>query len=88
MSAAAAVIVISPEELSRIVEAAVRRALDARIEGSPADWMDTREAAALIKVHPRSITRLVRDEALPCVKLGPQTFRFERAAVLRWLASR
>lgn len=88
MSAAPALVVVSPEELGRIVEAAVRRALEARIEGSPADWLDTKGAAALIKVHPRSIVRLVRDEGLPVVKLGPKTLRFEREAVLRWLARR
>ena len=79
---------LSPADLEVIVERAVRRALDGRASAEPADYLTTRQCAELVGVHPRSIVRLVRDEGLPAVRLGGKTMRYERAAVLAWLARR
>lgn len=45
------------------------------------------EVARLLRVHPRTIRRLVADRRLPCVRIGTRV-RFEPRSVLRWLSVR
>lgn len=46
-----------------------------------------KQAAELLRVCIESITKLVRDEGLPCKRVGKE-YRFLRSQVLAWLAPR
>lgn len=46
-----------------------------------------KQTAELLRVCIESISKLVRDEGLPCKKLG-KDYRFRRSQVLAWLADR
>lgn len=46
-----------------------------------------KQTAELLRVCIESITKLVRDEALPCKRVGKE-YRFLRSQVLAWLAAR
>lgn len=52
------------------------------------EYLTRAEVAALLKVHPSTITRLVKDADLPVVYFGPSTPRFDKAEVLAWNAER
>lgn len=45
------------------------------------------QAAKLLRVCSESITKLVRDEGLPCKRVGKE-YRFLRSEVVAWLAAR
>jgi len=45
------------------------------------------EVARLLRVHPRTVRRLVADRRLPCVRVGTRV-RFDQRSVLRWLGGR
>lgn len=86
--AARNLVVIDVDDLERRIEGAVRRALAARSAEPAPEYLTTKQAAALVGVHPRSVIRLVRDEGLPVIKLGDKTMRYDRAAVLDWMRGR
>lgn len=77
-------IVTTPEDLERIVEAAVRRALEA-VPSS--EWMSASECADMLGVARSSLPKMVTREKLPGVRLG-RGFRFRRADVVAWLEAR
>lgn len=83
-------VVLPVSDLEALVRRAVRDALeDQRANEPPApEWLTTAEVAALIGVHPRSVAQYVRRDGLPSKRLGPKTVRYERAAVLAWIAAR
>lgn len=58
-------------------------------EGPPIqDEILTRgQAAKVLRVCAESVTKLVRDEGLPCKRVGKE-YRFLRSQVVAWLASR
>lgn len=78
-----ALVVIDADELERRIEEAVRRALTASHRQEP-QWIDAEGAAALLGVHPRTVTRLAKSGRLASRRIG-RLLRFERAAVLAWL---
>jgi excisionase family DNA binding protein len=45
------------------------------------------EAAALLRLHERTIRRMVASRRMPCVRLGRQ-LRFSPIALSRWLQAR
>lgn len=83
MSAAPAVIVVSPDELRTIVREAVRAELAARAE--PAEWLDAQGAAELLNVHARTVTNLAKRGELRASKVGKKLLRFRRDDVLDYL---
>jgi excisionase family DNA binding protein len=46
-----------------------------------------KQAAELLHLNIESISKLVRDEGLPCKRVGHE-YRFLRSQVLAWLAAR
>lgn len=88
MSSANAVIVVSPEELARIVREAVREELAARAPEPASEWLDTAGASELIGVHRKTIAKLIRDEGLPVHRVGEKILRFSRPAVTAWMLER
>jgi hypothetical protein len=87
---ASPLVVLPVADLEALIERAVRRALEAQAANAAPEpeWLDTKGVAALLGVHPRSVPQYVRRDGLPCKRLGPKTVRYERAAVLAWIASR
>ena len=83
-----AVIVISPEELARIVREAVREELAARASEAAPEWLDTKQAAELVGVHRKTIAKLIKSEGLPVHRVGESIRRFSRAELLCWLEGR
>jgi len=45
------------------------------------------QAAKLLRVCSESVSKLVRDEGLPCKRVGKE-YRFRRSEMLAWLAAR
>jgi excisionase family DNA binding protein len=59
-----------------------------RVESAQPQFMTVAEVASLLRVHEKTIVRLaLRDASMPCVRLG-RVVRFEREALMRWLARR
>lgn len=83
---AAPVIVVSPEELRRIVREAVRAELEA-VEAPP-EWLDSAGAAELLGVHVKTVQKLVRTQGLPAHRVGEKILRFSRPALLDWMKRR
>ena len=81
------VIVVSPDDLRMIVKEAVRDALEEhqrRPDHEPLEWLDTAGAAALLGVHPRTVTKAAKAGELPCARIG-KLYRFRRADVIAYL---
>lgn len=88
MSAAAAVIVVTPDELRELVRDAVRAELDAReAQESGGEYLDAAATAKLLKVNRRTVTKLVSNGTLPAARLG-RLYRFRRSDVLAVLGKR
>lgn len=70
-------------------EVASLRAFLAELGQAPAndEVLTRKQTAELLRVCIESITKLVRDEALPCKRVGKE-YRFLRSQVLAWLAAR
>jgi len=50
-------------------------------------YLTPAEVGAILRVHPRTVLRLVQQDAtMPAIKLGTRLVRFEKAALDRWLA--
>lgn len=56
-------------------------------DSSSVQLLTVADVAALLKVRLRKVYDLIRDEALPHVKLG-RSYRFVLAELARWLESR
>lgn len=78
-------VVVEVEALERMIEACVRRALGAAPRESEVEWLDAREAAALLRVHPRTVARLVARGELPAGHAG-RALRFKRSDLDAYLA--
>lgn len=66
----------------------LRDLLQGRGGARAADEVLTRsQAAKLLRVCSESVTKLVRDEGLPCKRVGKE-YRFLRSEVVAWLAAR
>lgn len=82
------VVVISPEELARIVyEASSRAVTDALARSGAAEWLTLDAVASLLAVDAKTIRRYVRDFGLPGRRLGRE-WRFRRDDVEAWLDAR
>jgi len=90
MTLAVRIVTVTVEELEKLVEAAVRRAL---AEGAAAttpiaaDWLDANDAAAFLGVNRRTITKLVAAGKLHGGRVG-KLWRFRRVDVERLLETR
>lgn len=70
-------------------EVASLRDMLAELGQAPAndEVLTRKQTAELLRVCIESITKLVRDEGLPCKRVGKE-YRFLRSQVLAWLAAR
>ena len=81
------VIVVSPDDLRTIVGEAVRDALDERQrrhDHEPHEWLETAGVAALLGVHPRTVTKAAKAGELPCSRIG-KLYRYRRSDVVAYL---
>jgi excisionase family DNA binding protein len=90
VTAALRIVTVTVEELEKLVEAAVRRAL-AEVAAAPApvaaDWLDASGAAELLAVNPRTIMKLVKAGKLRGGRVG-KLWRFRRVDVEGLLETR
>jgi excisionase family DNA binding protein len=49
--------------------------------------LTTREVAAFLRVHAKTVPRLIEREGLPCLRIGSR-FRFDPSDLQRWLSAR
>ena len=82
----ATVLVLTPEEVRDLVRKAVREELDARGDLNR-DVLTAEEVAALLSVHPKTVTKLVTREGMPAHRLGRE-YRFSRSEITAWLEER
>jgi excisionase family DNA binding protein len=55
-------------------------------DGTHPDLLTAEEVAALLRIHPDRVYRLIRERRLPAVHLG-RTVRVERHTLMAWLAA-
>lgn len=79
------VIDLRVSELREIIRDELRGVLAER-ESAEA-LLDLKQAAELLKVHPRTVSAMVRRDGLPALQVG-QSYRFRRSEVLAWLEQR
>jgi excisionase family DNA binding protein len=82
------VVVVTVDELTRIVAAEVRRALaeNTTAQTAPSDWLTPDQLAGELGYDRRTIPALVRRRGLPCHRIG-RKLRFRRAEVDAWVKS-
>lgn len=80
-----AVIVVSAAELELLVERAVRRAIEGSERPEPMEWLEPEEAAKMLRVNVRTVTRMAQRGDLPSSRIGPKLLRFERRALEAYL---
>ena len=55
-------------------------------DGTRPELLTADEVAALLRIHPDRVYRLIRERRLPAVHLG-RTVRIERQTLMAWLAA-
>jgi excisionase family DNA binding protein len=75
-------IVTTREQLSEIIRQAVRAELGGNI--APAQWLDTTGAAAILRIHPKTVGRLARTGELQASRLG-RSWRFRQSDLEEFL---
>lgn len=81
-----AIVVVSVDELERIVDAAVTRAMGAPTTSDAGEWLTAAGAAKLLDVHRRTIGKLAQNGELPCSRIG-KLLRFRRCDLITFLES-
>lgn len=80
-----ALVVLEVDELRALVVEAVREALADRPAASiAAEWLDTEAGAALLGIHPRTLTKRAAAGEIPASRLG-KLWRFRRSDLERLL---
>jgi excisionase family DNA binding protein len=81
-------VTLTVEQLKKIIDDTVSNALS-RHESEPVKEVFTLlEAAEFLGRHPRQISKLIREQALPAHYISDREPRFRRSELLNWLASR
>jgi excisionase family DNA binding protein len=75
------VVVLTPEEVEKLLERTWERLIR---QQSEKEVLTLEEAAALLDLHPKVVTRYIREKSLPAHKIGPE-YRFRRSELLAWL---
>lgn len=76
-----AVALLTPEELSAIVGAAVEHAFESRVES---EILTLEQAAEFLQLHPKVVVRYIAERKLPAARLGRQ-YRFIKRDLAVWL---
>ena len=77
------VIVTDAETLTRIVDEAVRSALE-RAGRPPLKLLTPDEAGQLLGVNPRTLLRWVKTREIPHRQVGPKLVRFVESELVAW----
>lgn len=85
-----AVIVTDLGTLERLIDRAVRRALDAHGPGRASDLrlLTPAEAGDRLGVSSRTVLKWARSEGMPHRELGPKVIRFVESEIVEWGARR
>ena len=79
-------VVISVEDLTKLVREAVRDEIAKMRDAAPV-WLTLEETAQLLKVSTKSVRSFIRDRGLKASRAGA-SWRFARADVEAWLQER
>lgn len=85
MSEPVHVVTITVDQLREIVDDAVTQALDRQRHAGCDEWLDTDEAARLLRVHTRTVAKLAKSGALPATRVG-RLWRFRRSDVEAYMS--
>jgi hypothetical protein len=80
-------VTLTVEQLGALVAERVRAELARMPLVVPPEVMTLEETAALLKRHPKIVTRLTREAGLPVRYISAREPRFKRSEVLAWLDS-
>lgn len=79
-------IVLTPQQLTELLESAVEKKLEERKEAS--DWIGPDDVARLLAVKRESLRKLVSREGLPCHQITERLRRFRRSEIENWMQER
>jgi excisionase family DNA binding protein len=51
------------------------------------ELLDSRQAAALLGIHPKTLQKLAKQNQVPAVRIG-KLWRFQKSLIDRWLRSK
>ena len=85
LSDAVGIVVVTASELRAIVRDAVREALAGTPVSTPEDWLDAGDAAAILRVHRRTVAKMAMAGTLPATRIG-RLLRFRRSDVEAYLS--
>ena len=71
------IVVLQREQLVELIESAVRAALEEATRMEPI-WLTAKEAAAMLGIHPKTLSRMARRGEIPSARIG-RSYRFRRA---------
>jgi hypothetical protein len=81
-------VTLTVEQLRLLVASAVREELAKQPLVAPPEVLTLQDAADMLHRHPKIVTKLVREEGLPCHFISEREPRFRRSEILAWLGSR
>lgn len=81
-------VTLTVEQLGALVEARVEKALAALPTVAPPEVLDPRACAELLGISTKTVSQLVKHDALPVHYLSEREPRFLRREVLAWVAGR
>lgn len=76
---------VEVSKIERFIEELKR---EAERERNTDKLMTANQAADYLSLHRYEIYRMVKDEGLPVLKLGPRRFRFDKKKVKKWMKAR
>jgi excisionase family DNA binding protein len=82
------IVVLTADALREIVSEAVTSALAKAGTRDESDVMDMDQAAALVRVHVKTLRKLIHEEGLPQLRPIGKLRRFSRREILAWMARR
>jgi excisionase family DNA binding protein len=84
----AVAILMTEAELEALVDRRIALAQSAASKPGEPETLSLKEAAALLGVHRHTVPNLIRDKGLPCIPIGKRRMKFQRSALLLWMAER
>lgn len=81
-------VLITVAELRAVMADVVAEAIAKVGSRQESDVISRRQAAKLIGVHPRTLSKLVHREGLPLLTVLGKSWRFSRREVLAWVGAR
>src|SRR5687767_9952308 len=69
------------------LEAIIHRAIESRLGAPPDEILTTEDAAKLLKLDPKTVSRRAKGGTIPAYPLGSE-WRYKRSELLHWVTSK